>query len=155
MDGTLGWLASNRDQISVVSGAVAGTILSLTGSGASAGPLGAVIGAAVGLVITGIEYLSLENSVDDLNNLIAEKEQALKDAVAANLITPQQFSSLETALCTPWAATVDQRAQTLLAKFDAAKHLQTIDSYYALSDSLNDWYDGLFLWAITPGPDGT
>jgi hypothetical protein len=155
MDGALGWLASHRSIIVPVAAGVATTIFSAMGAGAAAGPYGAAVGAAVGLVISGLEYLSLRNAIGELNDLIANMEQQLKDTVAANLITQQEFDDLITTRCTPWRTTIDQRVQGLLQNFDVARHLATIDGYYTLSDRLNDWYSELYLWAITPGTSGT
>ncbi|MEZ4362400.1 MAG: hypothetical protein R3B48_19580 [Kofleriaceae bacterium] len=155
LDGVLGWLSSHRNVIVPVAAGVAATIFSAAGAGAAAGPYGAAVGAAVGLAIAGLEYLAQRNAIEELNDLIAAKEQELNAAVAANLITEPQFDELITAKCTPWKATIDQRVQSLLAGFDVARHVETLDGYYALSDRLNDWYNELFLWSITPGPDGT
>jgi hypothetical protein len=155
MDGALGWLVKNRNAIVAVSTAAATTIFSMAGYGSSAGPYGALVGLGVGLVIAGFEYISLQQSIDELNDLIASKERELEDVVAANLITEDQFADLITQLCTPWAPVVEQRVQDILAQFDVQSHLRKIDGYYTLSDQLNDWYNGLFLWAITPGQDGT
>lgn len=155
LDGTLGWLARHRNTIIPVSAAIATAIFSAAGAGAAAGPYGAAAAAIVGLVLAGIEYLSLRNAVAELNDLVAAKEQELKNVVAAHLITEDEFADVITNLCTPWRPVVEQRVQDSLRTFDVAQHLQVLDHYYVLSDRLNDWYNELFLWAITPGPDGT
>lgn len=155
MDGVLGWLARNRNSVISVSTAVATTIFGLAGYGSSAGPYGALVGLGVGLVIGGLEYISLQNDIDELNDLIASKERELREVVQANLITEDEFANLITELCTPWKTVIDQRIDDMLARADLPQHLQTIDGYYALSDQLNNWYNGLFQWAITPGADGT
>ncbi len=155
MDGALGWLAQNRDTIVATSTAVAATIFSLAGSGASAGPYGAAVGAVVGLIIAGIEYFTLQSDIDSLKDLIAEKQQAVRDVVAKNLITEAEFNDLATQACTPWRPAVEHRVDAMLGAFDFPKHLEMIDSYYKLSDNLHNWYNELFLWATTPGADGT
>lgn len=155
VDGTLGWLAKNRNTIVPVSTAIAAAVFSAAGYGAAAGPYGALVGAGVGLVIWGLEYLALQSAIDELEDLIADKEQTIKNVVANNLITESEYAGVVTALCTPWQLTVESRVQDMLRTFDVTKHLQTVDGYYVLSDRLNDWYNELFLWAITPGPSGT
>lgn len=154
MDGALGWVAQNRDILAVTGGAIVATIAGLAGAGSAAGPIGAAAGAVIGAVIAGIEYLMLQSDIDSFKALIAEKQQAVKDVVAANLITETEFGALITQACTPWQSIVERRTDAMIATFDFAKHLQMIDSYYTLNDSLHNWYNELFLWATTPGSGG-
>jgi hypothetical protein len=145
LDGTLGWIVSHREMISTVALAV---------GIAAFGPYGLLVGAAVELIISAIDFFTAEAAISDLEDMIAGKEQQLKAAIAAHVITEDQFSQRMTALCTPWQAVVEKRYLDALKPIEPVRHLQEISKYYALSDSFNDWYNELFRWATTPGPDG-
>lgn len=150
----VGWLSDNRNAIVAVSAAAGSTIASLAGAGASAGPLGASIGLVVGAIIAGIDYWMLRSALDELHDLIADKEQELKDVVAQRYITEPAFHARLEELCSTWQPVVEERIEHMLAGLHAAEHIQDIDAYFARSDKLHDWYNELFLWATKPGPGG-
>lgn len=150
----IGWLADNRDIIVAVTAATATTVASAAGAGAEAGPIGAVVGAVVGAVISGIHYLVMRHEIDELNDMIADKEEELREVVEENYITEDQFDDRLEALCGAWEPVVEARIEAILGGLDAQRHVDRIDGYYEVSDKLHGWYNELFLWATEPGPDG-
>ena len=150
----IGWLADNRVMISAVSAATAGTIFALAGWGELAGPYGAAVGALVGAIISGIQYFIVQGQIEDLKQMIADKEAELAEVVEENYITEDEFHGALEELCSGWEPIVEGRVQDLLGGFDAARHVVAIDKYFQLSDKLHNWYNELFLWATEPGPDG-
>jgi hypothetical protein len=155
LDGSIvGWLAQNRAPIVALSAATASVIFAYAGYGSAAGPIGAAIGAAVGVLISAAEYLMLQHDINELQDLIDNKQQQLHDVIQANYITPDQFDTTLQQQCSAWAPIVEMRVQDHLKNLDPVKHIQEIDGYYSLSDLLNNWYNELFVWAIQPGPDG-
>jgi hypothetical protein len=154
LNGLSGWLVDNRAAVIATSTAAAATIASLAGYGAASGPIGAAVGAIVGIVIAAVEYITLQQELDELNDLIALKESQLRFLVAAKFITEPQFHQKLEQLCSAWEPVVEQRVQDMVGALDTQKHIRTIDDYYTLSDGLHDWYNELFLWATQPGPGG-
>jgi hypothetical protein len=154
MDGALGWLTDNRDMIVAVGTAAAAMILSYAGYGASAGPYGALIGAAIGLLISGVHAIMLWRDTEALEDLIDDKEEELRDVVASSLITEEEFDEMIETRCPRWQAEVQRRFDTMIFLVDAPTHIDNIDQFFTLSDRLHGWYNELLLWATTPGPNG-
>jgi hypothetical protein len=156
-DGVLGWIADNNYLISTVTGPAATAILSYAWLGLTAGPatgLAAVIAVVTALLISGVQYLLLQRALDSLEELIDDKEEELRNAVATNLITEEEFNSLVEQRCPPWRDIVEERFETMLARIDAPTHISNIDGFFRLSDSLYSWYNELILWATTPQQNG-
>lgn len=153
MDGSLaGWLAQHRDAIIAVTTATATAIALYAGYGAStAGPVGAVVGATIGAFISAFQYFSLRDQVEELEDLIDDKEDELRRAVEEHYITEAEFNTKRSELCAGWETVIDQRIQTMLGSFNAAAHIQKIDGYFELNDRLQTWYNDLLLWALQPG----
>lgn len=156
LDGSvLGWIADHRAMVVTTSGAIGATIASWLGAGAgAAGIWGAVAATVVGVVISVAEWWELQSDIDDLKNMVASKEQELKDVVVANYITEDEFHGLVEQVCSGWKGVLDQRIQGMLEKLDPARHVQQIDDFYVLSDKLHNWYNALFLWATQPDAGG-
>lgn len=153
-DSLAGWLSDNRGAIVAAATATATTIAVLGGaSGPATAGIGTAVALVVGAIISGIEWWSLQNDLDELTDLIDSKERELKNAVQANYITQDEFNQRVEALCSTWRPVVDMRVQTLLGQIDLPKHIAAIDQYFALSDKLHNWYNELFLWATTPNGD--
>lgn len=153
LDGSLiGWLSDNRNVIVAVATATAATVAGYAGAGATAGPIGAAVGAVVGAIISGINYWMLSNALDELDDLIDDKQNELKAAVNASYITEPEFFGRIDALCAGWEPKVKAEVDQLLAAFDAQSQIARIDAYFALSDKLHNWYNELFLWATTGEP---
>ncbi len=151
-DSVAGWLSQNRETIAAVTTATVTAVLLNAGYGAStAGPIGAVVGAAVGLIISAYQYFSLRQEVEELEDLIDDKEEQLRRAVEANYITESEFNTKRSELCGGWESVIEGRIQTMLGSFNAAAHIQKIDAYFALNDKLQTWYNDLLLWALQPG----
>jgi hypothetical protein len=155
LDGTLlGWLSENQATISLVAGLVAGAVIGAEKGSEAGGIWGGVIGAAVGLIISGVQYVMVQHEINELHELISEKQQELLRAIDGEFITPSEFAALRDERCHAWRPVIDQRVEDALGEFDAQQHIAQIDAYFALSDKLHGWYNELFLWATTPGPDG-
>lgn len=155
LDGSVvGWLAQNRAPIVALSAAAAATIFAYAGYGSAAGPYGAAVGAAVGVIISAAEYLMLQHDENELQDFINGKQEQLQEVIQDNYITEDQFNSKLEQLCSSWQPVVAMRVQDHLKDLDPVKHIQEIDGYYDLSDLLNNWYNELFVWAIQPGPNG-
>lgn len=155
LDGSIvGWLAKYRAPIVALSAATAATIFAYAGYGSSAGPIGAAIGAAVGVIISAAEYLMLQHDINELQDLIDGKQEQLREIIQANYITEDEFNTTLQQLCSNWQPVVEMRVQDHLKDLDPLKHVAEIDGYYSLSDLLNNWYNELFVWAIQPGPNG-
>jgi hypothetical protein len=145
LDGTLGWIVKHREMF-----AVTGLAIGV----AAFGPYGALVGVAVEIIISLIDYFTAQSAIGDLEDMIAGKEEELKKAIADNLITEDQFNNRITQLCTPWKTVVERRYRDALAPLMPETHIQEVNKYFALSDDLHDWYNELFRWATTPGPGG-
>ena len=151
----VGWLSDHRDAIVAVSTVAAATIAGLVGKGATAaGVYGAAAGFVAGVVISAVNYFMMKDDEAELEDLIADKQQELKDVIARRYISEAQFHALLAERCSAWRPVVDGRIQAMLAGLDAAKHVQAIDAYFALSNTLHAWYNALFLWATEPDAHG-
>jgi hypothetical protein len=152
-DSFAGWLAEHRNAISAATAATVSTIAWYAGYGSYAGPIGAAAATAVAVVIGALQYWSLREDIEELEELIDDKERELKTIVEANYITAAQFDGKRAALCGGWEAVMDQRIQSMLSALDT-RHLQKLDGYFALNDKLQRWYNDLLLWAVQPDAEG-
>jgi hypothetical protein len=155
--GWIGWMAEPKHKavIAVLAGAGIGKIAALKGaSSLAAGTIGSVVAVGVAVAISAVDYFIQWWEKRELEDLIADKQQALQAAIAQAYISEEQFNARREELCGAWQPEVDRRFQDILKPLDAAAHVQKIDAYFALSDTLHTWYNELFLWATEPDAHG-